>query len=74
VIKNEMKYFVVDACSFKLFFEELVAGTDGISFQSMNSILESSTILFDIQGRIRNEWIVTWYPPGVGRLAEVFRM
>jgi hypothetical protein len=53
------KHFVIDACSFKLFFEELVGETNGIYFQSMSAILDGSAIIFDIQGRIRNEWITT---------------
>jgi hypothetical protein len=53
------KCFVVDACSFKLFFDELIAENEGDCFRSMSSILNGSAIIFDVQGRIRNEWIVT---------------
>jgi hypothetical protein len=58
-MNNMRRDFVIDACSFKLFYDELVANTFGVSRRSLEHILENDVIIVDFLGHIRHEWMTT---------------
>lgn len=54
-----MAEFVVDACSFKLFYDELIAQSNGIARENLERLLDSEVIILDARGLIRHEWTET---------------
>lgn len=63
-----MPEFVIDACSFKLFYDELIDGTNGSARQAIDRLIESQIVILDTSGHIRHEWQVTCSSSNVPRL------
>jgi hypothetical protein len=51
--------FVVDACSFKKAYEELVEGGVGDCIGAFQGLLDNEVVILDERGLIRHEWTVT---------------